>query len=67
MGPEEIIDRKLFLKRQALSIIRQDISDLEWRKALMRRKREMEREIKQEFDPVLSRQLDALSVLLGDG
>jgi len=66
MKTEEIIDRKLFLKKQALSIVRRDIADLRRKKVLMRIRRELENEISESFDPVLSRKLDALLILLDD-
>lgn len=66
MKTEEIIDRKLFLKKQALSIVRRDIADLRRKKVLMRIRSELENEISESFDPVLSRKLDALLILLDD-
>jgi|GEM_PF-1749267 hypothetical protein len=69
----EILDRKIKLKNQALSILRQDeknirrdIKTLRWRKVLLEIKHFLEKEIQNKFDPEHSRKLDAVRVLLND-
>lgn len=59
-----IIQRKLFLKRQALSIIRHDVAELRDQLLLLRLKNKLERQIRGEFDRQLSRRLDAVQILL---
>ena len=61
---KQIIQRKLFLKRQARAIIRQDITKLHEKLFLYRLKSRLEREISHGFDRNLSRRLDAVQVLL---
>jgi hypothetical protein len=64
MTAEQTIQRKLFLKRQAVSIIRHDCAELRVHLFLLKLKSKLEKQIAEEFDPILSRRLDAVQVLL---
>lgn len=60
------IDRKIQLKRQAMHVIMNEISELKFRKTLLAEKGRMERKMQERFDPELSVKLDCVIQLLGD-
>ena len=58
------IRRRILLKRQAIPLIREEIIEDQLRLALLVLQSRYERQIGDEFDPGLSRKLDALRVLI---
>lgn len=64
MTEKEIIRRKIQLKGQALKLIRAERKELVYRLALMGLKDFLEAEIKDKFDPTLSKKLDCIMYLL---
>ncbi len=60
----EIIKRKILLKGQALKLITAERKELFQRFALVGLKETLEGQIKDRFDPVLSRKLDCVTYLL---
>ena len=64
MTDQEIIKRKIFLKGQALKLIKAERKELIYRLVLVGLKETLEAQIKDKFDPVLSRKLDCVLYLL---
>ncbi len=64
MTDREIIKRKIQLKGQHLQLIKVERRELIHRLALMGLKDTLESQIKDNFDPVLSRKLDCVTYLL---
>lgn len=62
----QIVKRKIFLKSQAVALMREDIKALRFRAILLQVKAELERQITLTFNPVLSRKLDCVVALLED-
>ena len=61
----QILQRRIKLKRQAIPLIRAEIRQDQCRLALLEIKSNLESQINSDwFDPNLSRQLDAITVLL---
>lgn len=64
MNDQEIIKRKIQLKGQALKLIKAERLELIYKLALMKWKDSLEAQIKENFDPTLSRKLDCVHYLL---
>lgn len=64
MTEQEIIKRKIFLKGQALKLIKAERRELIQKMILMRLRDSLETQIKKKFDPVLSRKLDCITYIL---
>ena len=64
MTSKEIVRRKIQLKGQALKLIKGERRELIYKLALMGLKDTLEAQIKDKFDPVLSRKLDCVIYLL---
>lgn len=62
----QVLKRRIQLKRQAIPLIRREISDLQIRLALLVLKGRFEEQIAESFDLKLSRQLDCVIFLLED-
>lgn len=60
----EVLKRRIKLKRQAIPLIQGEIRQEQLRLALLTIKADLEAQMTGEFDPVLSRKLDAVGVLL---
>jgi len=67
MTEAQILKRKIQLKRQAIPLIQNEIRKCQLRLALIELKEKLEAQITDDFDPVLSRKLDAVTVLLEEG
>ena len=63
MGEIKVLRRKIFLKKQAVTLITEEIRDLQDRLALLRVKGRLEDSI-DSGDPAISRKLDCIQVLL---
>jgi hypothetical protein len=67
VSPEEkILKRKILLKSQAIKIFRQEKEALKLRLVLSKEKARLEGLMKKNFNPGLSRKLEAVLVLLED-
>jgi hypothetical protein len=64
MNKQQILKRKIQLKKQAVKVIKSDIIGLNQQLALIYIKEHFEKQIGDGFDPVLSRKLDCLDYLL---
>ena len=64
MNELETIRRKIVLKRQAIPLIRREIVEHEDSFVLLRMRERLEKQIKDDFDPVLSTKLSCLIYLL---
>jgi len=65
MVQAQLLQRRIKLKRQAIPLIRAEIRKDQLRLALLLIKSDLERQIDLDcYDPVLSRKLDAITVLL---
>ena len=64
MTQAQVLKRQIQLKRQAIPLIRREITDLQIRLALLVLKGRLEEQIGEDFDPKLSKQLDAVIFLL---
>ncbi len=65
MSPEEkILKRKVLLKSQAIKLFRQDKEDLKLKLVLLKEKGRLEGKMEKDFNPILSRKLDAVLILL---
>lgn len=64
MNQVEVIKRQIRLKRQALTLIKQEITDLQLRLVLVIMKGRLENQTDKGFDPALSRKLDCINYLL---
>lgn len=62
----QILKRAIALKKQAIPLIRSEIVDLEERFILIRMLQRLEAKTTRNFDPMISRQIDAVHVLLED-
>jgi len=60
------IKRKIFLKRQAVKVIRGEIATLQLRLALVQMQTDLEAKMKEGFKSELSRKLDCIQYLLDD-
>jgi hypothetical protein len=67
MDEMKLLKRRLELKKQALKLFVEEIRDLEERLALLKIKQRAEGRIKDNFNPAMSRRLDALNFLLEEG
>ena len=63
MNNESIVRRKIQLKRQAISLIKSEIIELQLRLALIKLKDRFEGQIK-DYNPLLSQKIDCLTFLL---
>jgi hypothetical protein len=59
-----LLKRKLVLKKQAVSLINEEVRDLQIRLALHRIKEHLEAKMNQGFDISLSRKLDCINYLI---
>jgi hypothetical protein len=66
MNNVEILNRRIFLQRQAIPLIKTEIRQDRARLALLGLKGDLEAQMTKTFDPILSRKLDAVHVLLGE-
>ena len=64
MTEAEVLKRKILLKKQSIPLIQSEIVDLQIRLALNVLKDRLETQIGDGFDPVVSRRLDAIQILL---
>ena len=64
MNDQQILKRKIKLKRQARDLIRDEIFELQSRYALIILKNRYEGQIGDSYNPDLSRQLDCINYLL---
>ena len=66
MTPIEHQKRRIELKRQVIPLVREEILEDQLKLALLVLQAKIERQMNDDFDPELSRKLDALAVLLED-
>ena len=64
MTEKEILQRKIHLKGQALKLLKAERKELTYRLALVGLKETLEAQIKDKFDPILSKKLDCVLYLL---
>ena len=64
MDERQILKRRIELKAQAIKLIQAERAELRERLSLLIMKERLERQIKDEFDPVLSSKLDCVNNLL---
>ena len=64
MTEQELLKRKIVLKKQALKLFGNEIEDLEGRLALLKIQQHTEGRMKESFDPILSRKLDCINYLM---
>jgi len=65
MDESQILERRIFLKKQAVGLFIDDILELQDKSSLFRLKGRLEASIKLDaYDPVLSRKLDCVVYLL---
>lgn len=67
MDEINLLKRKLVLKKQALKLFIEEIRDLEERLVLLKIKQRAEGRIEENFNPAISRRIDALNFLLEEG
>jgi hypothetical protein len=67
MNEIKLLKRKLVLKKQALKLFAEKVEELKDRLALLKIQQRTEGRMKENFDPAISRRLDAVNVLLEKG
>ena len=64
MNDQQILKRKIQLKRQALDLIRDEIFELKSEYALVELKKRYEKQIGNSYHPELSRKIDCINFLI---